>query len=124
MERSVNNRQELFCTTYKIAINKELLLSRRPCEPAAGQEMEMNVKHRLPGTATVIDDHPVPALFKPLPGRYGSGDKKHVADELTICHCDTVNICDMLLGDDERMDWRLRVYVFKCYGIIILMDYL
>jgi len=114
----------MFCTTYEIVFNNELLLSWGPCEPAAGQEMKMKVKHRLPGTVAVIDDHPVPVLFKPLPGRYGSGNKEQMADELTICDSDAVNIRDMFFGDDERMDRRLGVYVFKCYGIIILMDYL
>ncbi len=105
----MNNRQEPFCTTYEIVFNKELLLSWRPCEPATGEEMEMKVKDRLPSALTVIDDHPVPALFKSSSGRYGSSNKEQMADELAICDGDAVNICDMFFGDDERMDWRLGV---------------
>ena len=56
----------MFCTTHETVFNMELLSSWRPCKPAAGQEMKMKVKHRLTGTAAVIDDHPVPVLFKTL----------------------------------------------------------
>ena len=122
MERNVNNQQEIFYTTYEIVFNRELLLSRRPCEPATGQQMEMKVKHRLPGTAAVIDDHPIPVLFKTLLGSYRPRYKEQMADEFSIRDRDAVNICDMFFGDDERMHWRLGVNVFKCYRISVLMD--
>jgi len=122
MEMSVNNEQEMFLTIYEIVFNKELLLSWRPCEPAAGQEMEMKVKHRLPGAAAVINDHPIPVLFKPLLSSYRPRHKEQMADEFAIRDRYAVNICDMFFGDYERMHRRLGVNVFKCYRIIVLMD--
>lgn len=84
--------------------------------------MEMKMEYRLSGAAAVINDHPVPALFKLFLGRYGSGNKEQMADKLAICNGDAVDICNMFFGDDERMDRRLRVDIFKYDSIIVLMD--
>ncbi len=88
----MNNWQTTFYTTCKIVFHKEVLLSRRPGEPAAGQKMEMEVEHRLSCAATVVDDHTVPALFEPFLRRYGPGNKEQMADKFAIRNGDAMNI--------------------------------
>ncbi len=102
--------------------NVSSLSARRPGEPAAGQQVKMNMENRLAGIMAVIDDHPVAALIKPLFGSYGFGNKEQVPDDFTVRDDETVDVSDMFFRHNEHMDRRLGIDVLKGDRELVLVD--
>ena len=96
--------------------------TRRPGEPTAGQKMEMNVEDGLSRVKTVIDDHAVSALIKPLLGSNGFGYIEQMSDELPVGNGNGMNIYDMFFRDDQGMHRCLGIDVLKGNGIIVFVD--
>ena len=82
----------------------------------------MNMEHGLSGVFTVIDDHPVSALVESVLRSNGFGDKKQMADQLTVCCGDRMNVGDVFFWNNEKMGGRLGVEVLKCDCQFIFMD--
>jgi hypothetical protein len=80
------------------------------------------MKNRLSGIKAVIDDHPVAAFIKTPFGGDGFCNKEQVPDELTIRDNETVNVGNMFLRHDERMDRRLGIDVLKSDRMLIFVD--
>ena len=84
--------------------------------------MKMDMKNRLPGVLAVINDHPVAALLKALLRSDAFGDKKQMPDQFPLGYGDAVNVGDVFFRNDERMDRRLRIDVFKSDGVVVLVN--
>ena len=88
----------------------------------ARQDMEMNMKYGLSRAGAVIDDHPVSLRVQPFVlGNFFCGQEE-MPDEVSVGFGHTVNIGNMLFGNDECMDRRLRVHVLKGGHEIILVN--
>jgi len=80
------------------------------------------VKYGLSGVPSVIDHHPVPA---PVQRPFFSDRLRHekeVTDTLLVPFLHTMNIGQVLLGNDEDMDRRLRVDVLEGKARPVLVD--
>lgn len=111
-----------FYTPYPTRVHRELLLTGRPGEMTARQDMEMDVEHGLAGAGAVIDDHPVSLRVQ----TFIFGDlfcrKEEMSDKLFIGLGHAVNFRYMFFGNNERVYGRLRIHIFKGGHKIIFVD--
>ena len=84
--------------------------------------MKMNVEYGLSGVNAVIDDHAVSAFVKTALRSDRFGDKEQVADKIPVGSGNSMNVGDMFFGDNEEMDGRLRIEVFKRENQLVLVD--
>lgn len=98
-------------------------LARRPAQPAAADEVNVQMKDTLSGAGSDIQHRAITVLDAPFPGQFG---RYH----MTITYLGRVLVLGFLqssnmpLGDDKDMSRRLRVYVLKCIGALVLIDFL
>ena len=81
-------------------MNRQMLLTRGPGKPAAGQDVEVYMKYRLAGSGAVVDDQAVSFCIQ----AFLIGDffcrKEEMADELAVGFRHTVDFRDMPFGND------------------------
>ena len=88
------------------------MLSGRPTQSAAAQQMEMQMGHGLAAlTADVRDD----AITVAQPFRLGelANDQEQMADERAVGVVDMVDRHDFLFRDHQNVSGRLRLNVAK-----------
>ena len=73
----------------------------------------MNMKYGLPSAGAVIDDHPVPLRVQSFVLSNFFCGQEEMADEVSVGFRHAVNIGDMFFWNDECVDGRLRVHVFR-----------
>jgi len=83
--------------------------------------MQMDVKYGLPGVPAIVDHHSVPVLFQTFLRCEGPRYEEQMTNDLSVWDRDAVDISDMFLGNDERMDWRFRINVVKSDCIVIFV---
>lgn len=90
------------------------LLSWRPGKRAARQQVKVNVKNRLPGISSIVDDQTISSLIKPP--RFGkiSGDEEQVSDKPSVPFIHALYVRDMFIGHDQEVRRRLWIDVFEC----------
>ena len=79
------------------------------------------MKHGLAGAGAVIDDHSVSLPVEPFIIRYFFCRQEEMSDEFPVCIVHAVNIGNVFFGNDEQVDGRLRVHVFKSGDRIVLV---
>ena len=81
----------------------------------------MDVKNRLTGLLAVVEDKAI------LLGTLLSGDLIGLADDLAhyllILRRNAGRPCDVLLGDNKKMDRRLGRYIAKGKNVIIFVQF-
>ena len=82
----------------------------------------MKVKHGLTGIGSLIDGEAIPALGNALFGGDGVGGGEHGGEHLAVCGRELCRACDVLVGDDEDVDRRLRVDVPKRSDYIVTIN--
>lgn len=122
LKKALIDGRERFCTRCSMTIHILLLLSRRPRESAAGQDVKMQVKYRLSGTPTIINHYTVSALYETFLFCNFICYKEKMTYEFTIAFLYTVYVLDMTCRDNERVNRCLRIYVFKCNSPIIFIN--
>lgn len=106
-------RRVEFCTAYHSAVHRKLLLSWRPRKPPTGQDVEVNMEYGLAGPCAIIDDHPVSLRVQALVvSNFLCGQEK-VPNKIFIGFGHAMNLGNMFLRNNEEMDGRLRVHIFK-----------
>ena len=109
----LKTRRAEFCTAYHSAVHRKLLLSRRPGKPPTRQDVEVNVEYGLAGPCAIIDDHPVSLRVQTLiVSDFLCGQEK-VPNKIFIGCGHAMNLGNMFLWNNEEMDGRLRVHIFK-----------
>ncbi len=102
-------------------INRQVLLTWRPGESTAGKDVEVQMKHGLAGAGAVIDDHSVSLPVEPFIIRYFFCRQEEMSDEFPVCIVHAVNIGNVFFGNDEQVDRRLWVHVFKSGDRVVLV---
>jgi hypothetical protein len=97
-----------------------LLRAQLLAELAAGQDMEMQVVHRLAGVLAAVGDDPE-ALVEPILRGDFCDRLEAFGHERGIVRRDLSRAGDVLLGYDENMDRRLRVQVVEGEDVVVLV---
>src|SRR5258705_991132 len=84
--------------------------------------MIMQVKNTLAGVGTGIDRHPKAALGDAMIARKPSGDLKNLADDRAVFRFDIEHPGYVLARNDQKMNRRLGIDVFKDDDIIIFKN--
>lgn len=109
----LTTRRTEFCAAYYSAVHRKLLLSWRPGKPTTGQDVEVNVEYGLASPCAIIDDHPVSLRVQThVVSDFLCGQEK-VPNKIFIGCRHTMNLGNMFLRNNEEMDGRLRVHIFK-----------
>lgn len=88
----------------------------------ATHHMHVDVIDHLPAASTDVDGEPIAVLGDgPLLGEPFGGGKK-LAHEGNVNVVDIIHRCQVLLGDDEHVDWRFGSDVFEDEHILIFVD--
>ena len=82
----------------------------------------MQVKDRLSGAGTNVEDSAVSLLDLALAGDHGSGQMA-AADDFGVRTFRFFQSGEMAFGDDEHMGRRLRINVFKGEDVFIFEDF-
>jgi len=80
------------------------------------------MKNSLSRAMAVVDDHAVAVFIEPFLGRDGFCNKEQMSDQFPVGNSDGMNVRNMLFRDDQRMDRRLRIDIFKGDGKVVFMD--
>jgi hypothetical protein len=89
----------------------------------SAQEVDVEMKYRLPRARTHIQHGPVSLLDVPLAGNLSRGQVT-VAYHFSIVSLRFLQSNKMFLGDDQHMRRRLRVDVFKGEHMLVLVNLL
>ena len=100
-----------------------LFLSRWPVHPASAENMKVDMIDRLAAFRIAVGYYPESPFSDPLIFCYFIGNRYQVADQAAVLLPDIHNRRDMLFRDHQRMNRRLRVYIFEGKGMLILIDY-
>src|SRR5215204_1370639 len=95
--------------------------SRWPHEAASCQQMQMDVEYRLTGFAIGVEYRPVAAVRVSVFFRDLRGSAVHRSDEDIVSRGQVVQRSDVAPGDDQHMQWRLRVDVLDGDQLIVLV---
>src|SRR5512143_863876 len=102
-----------FCTAHHSTVHRKLLLSWRPGKPPTGQDVKVNVEYGLAGPCSIIDYHPVSFRVQILVVSDFLCSQEKVSDKILIGSGHAMNLGKMFLRNNEEMDGRLRVHIFK-----------
>src|SRR5271166_6239899 len=98
-------------------------LSRRPCQRASAEQVNVHVKHRLTCAGTDIQDSAVSLLDLALARDFGSGEMA-AANDLGVGGLGFLQSSKMPFGNDEHMRGCLRVDVFEGEDVFVFVDFL
>ena len=90
----------------------------------SAEQMEMYMVDRLAAFGIAIRHEPEPSIGNALVFGYLVRNLEQMTDEVTVCLIQVKDGRDMLLGYDKCMDRRLGIYILKCEGDFIFIDYL
>src|SRR5215467_9027117 len=88
-------------------------LSRWPVKHASAQDVDVEMKHALARPRTVVDHRPVSFHIQlTLAGKL-RGDRDKMTQQFFVVGGSVIQGNQMLAGYHQKMDWRLRMQVFK-----------
>jgi hypothetical protein len=91
--------------------------------PPAADEVEVQVKNRLPGIRTGVDDQPVPGLIQTGFSSQAASGKKHVTEQFTVGRFGFIHGYDMFLRDDQYVHGGNRAGILETdQGFIAMED--
>ena len=90
-------------------------------EVLAAEQVKVQVKHRLPRLRAVAD-HDAECVFHAELARDLADREQQVAEQRLVLRLRVREPRDLLLGDDEDMDRRLRVDVLEGEAQLVLVD--
>src|SRR6266446_2324004 len=96
-------------------------LPGRPAKHASAKNVQMKVIYRL-ARARVHVEHRAISLLVDI-GLHCKflGNLEHLADERIIFRYHIIQSRDVLLGHDQKMNWRLRPQILKCHDEVVFM---
>jgi hypothetical protein len=80
------------------------------------------MEHSLPGVRVCVEHRAEPSVPVPLLARDGRGPADHLANERVVFRGQRVQALDVLAGDDERVQRRLRIDVSNGDEPVVLID--
>ena len=89
----------------------------------SSQQMDMEMKHRLPRSRTHVEHGPVSLLDIPLAGNLGGGQVA-AADHFGVLGLRFLQAGKMFLRNHQHMRGRLGIDVFKGKYVPVLVDFL
>jgi hypothetical protein len=91
--------------------------------PTAANQVEVQVKNRLPGIRTGIDDQAVPGLIQAGFSSQAASGKKHVAEQVTVGRFGFIHGYNMLLRYDQDVHGGNRTGILETdQGLIAMED--
>src|ERR1700728_366855 len=98
------------------------VLSRRPGERTASEQVHVEMKHRLPRSRTNIEHGSISLLDVSLPRNVG---RRQMAapDDLRVLRLGFFQSREMFLRDDQHVRRRLRVDVVKREDVVVLVNF-
>ena len=100
-------------STVNCGKGRKPLLSRRPGESAAREQMKLNMKYRLSSISSVVDDQSVSAFVKSSYFGKVPSDKEQVSNSFLVFLAHVLDIRDMFSGYNQNVRRSLRIDVFK-----------
>jgi hypothetical protein len=100
-----------------------LALSRRPCEVASTDEVEVNVEDGLTGAWAYVEDRTITVFDVAIASELG-GDQLHVSEKLGVFECRLVQSFEMALRNDENVGRCAGIDVFKGEDAIVFVNLL
>jgi hypothetical protein len=91
-------------------------------EDSPAHDVEVQVKHRLPGLGSVIDHHPVAPRFDAALAGELRRDRQQVAEELFLLWRKILQRDEMLPGNHQQVDGGLRVNVLDSKAGVIFVN--
>src|SRR5450631_2125189 len=82
-------------------------LPRRPGKRPARKQMEVDVKHRLSGSDTIVLYNPEAALFKTFLADNFSSSTENMTNKNFVQRSQVQTIDEMFFGDQQQMQRRL-----------------
>ena len=83
--------------------------------------MKMDMKDRLPGIPSVVDDQAIPTLVQSPTFSNVSGDKEKMSNKIAVPFTHALYVRDMFIGHDQDVRRRLRIDVFKCNRHLVVV---
>jgi hypothetical protein len=98
-------------------------LSRRPVEHSSSQDVDVQVKYRLPSAGAVIDHRAITTRFDPALASEFSGNVKEMSDQTFVFRFHHTEGFEVSPRYHEEMDRRLRVQILdRNRGLILEHD--
>src|SRR5579859_3306136 len=97
-------------------------LSRRPSQRTSAQQMQMQMKHRLPSSRTYVEHRSIAVLDLTFAGDVRSNEMA-LADNLRVLGLGFFHSNDVLFRNDENVCGSLRVDVLKDQGLTVFVDF-
>src|SRR5208282_987288 len=96
-------------------------LPRRPGMASSAEQMIMQMRHSLAGVGTAIDDNPIPIVQIPLGGQL-LYHHQQMPGQRSIAFGQIGQRRNLLLGNDQDVNGRLRINVFESQAAVILVN--
>jgi hypothetical protein len=90
--------------------------SWRPRHRPPADDMRVRVIDRLPGLTARIKDNAVTGLRDALSERDFVGLRSYFGQQRCVCGGQACQVRIVRLGNDQHMNWGLRIDVAKCKG--------
>src|SRR5690242_765100 len=98
-------------------------LAWRPFQITATQQVQMKMKHGLPGTGSYVV-HSAITVFHAAFTRDPGSDQVRISDDLGVFRTGLFQSDDVLFGNDEHVGRRLRPKVLKGKNLFVLVNFL
>ncbi len=85
-------------------------------------QVEVEMKNRLTGVQTGIQQQPIPALADLVLLRQTAGHNHQPTEQRSILLADAVERSNVTVWNDQQVNWRSRMVIAKCRYEIILID--
>ena len=99
-----------------------MLLSRRPLQISASEQVHVQVKDRLAGARAHVEHGSIAILDAALPSDLRRRELT-LPDQLSVFGHRFLQPVDMPLGHDQNMGWSLRVDIVEREGMFVFVDF-
>ena len=89
---------------------------------SAAQNMQVNVVYRLAAILIAVHNHPIAVFRDTFAFSYFPGRKEQFSDEFAVLRLQVIHGCDMLLGNDQRMQGCLGIDVPEGQNVVRFVD--
>jgi hypothetical protein len=98
-------------------------LTRWPCQRSTAQQMNVQVKHRLPRAGANVQHSSIPALNLAVTRDLRRG-KVTASDDLCVGSFRFFQSGEMPLGNNQNVSGRLRLNIFKGENVFVFINFL
>lgn len=87
-----------------------------------GEQVEVHMKHRLPGVPVAIEHQAISRVCEPAILGDLSGGKEQLSNARGICRSEIVHRLHVLQWNEEQMDRGLRADVLETQNLIVAVN--